>query len=317
MPNPLVSIIICTYNGLPWLKESISSALNQSYDNCEIIIVDDGSKDNTKNLIETNFSKKVRYYYQNNKGLSSARNLGLKLAKGDYIQFLDADDLIPLNKIENHVNFLREHTKIDIVYSHCKTFFNEELNKQYDWDRKPFYANGDIFCKMLEKTFLLPHMALSNKFFLNKVGDFDTTINSCVDYDFWLRVALCGGNFHFLDDGMFVLYRVHNNNISSRLNSQFAINGLAVLKNIELKINKDDQIIRKKIKKTRGSWIFKRGRAYLNEGERYLAYKDMVTSLILNRQNLFYKISVMFTSFFMQPEEIENFLKKLKKWIVK
>ena len=164
---------------------------------------------------------------------------------------------------------------------------------------------------------MLPHMPLSNKVFLNKIGGFNTTLSSCIDYDYWLRAAFCGGNFHFLNDGMFVLYRIHKNSISSGLNSPFANDGLVVLKNIELKINKDDQIIRKIIRKSKGKWLFIRGRSYLNEGEKYLGYKDMVTSFILNRQNLFYKISVMFTSFFMQPEEIENFLKKLKKWIVK
>ena len=86
---PFVTVIIPTFNGLPWLKDSINGAINQTYKNCEIIVIDDGSDDDTREIIESNYSNMVRYYYQKNKGLSSARNLGLKLAKGEYIQFLD------------------------------------------------------------------------------------------------------------------------------------------------------------------------------------------------------------------------------------
>jgi len=101
--NPLVSICIPTYNSGKWIKDTIHSALAQTWDNKELIIVDDGSVDNTYEVIKKFESDKVKIFRQENKGACAARNKALKGAKGDFIQWLDADDLLAPNKIENQL----------------------------------------------------------------------------------------------------------------------------------------------------------------------------------------------------------------------
>src|ERR1700748_3370934 len=105
--RPLVSIIIPVYNAQKYLAETINSALAQTWPNKEIIIVDDGSTDNSFQIAKNFENDKVRVYYQENRGAGAARNKGLREAKGNYIQFLDADDLISNNKAEEQINLLK------------------------------------------------------------------------------------------------------------------------------------------------------------------------------------------------------------------
>ena len=97
--NPLVSIIIPAYNARRLIGESIDSVLNQTYSNCEILVIDDGSTDGTRAFLQHRYGDQIRYIYQKNQGRGAARNYGLRLARGKYIQFLDADDLILPDKI--------------------------------------------------------------------------------------------------------------------------------------------------------------------------------------------------------------------------
>ena len=207
MTEILVSVIIPTFNNKQYIEETIDSVLSQTYKNIEIIIIDDGSDDGTDKIVSQKYKNKVKYYFQKNSGLSSARNMGLKKAKGSLIQFLDSDDLITKNKIKSQVKFLNQNINIDIVYSNCRTFKNDK-NINTKWGRENYYKNGKIFEFMLEKPFLLPCMCLSRISFISKVGDFDIKLKNCVDYDFWLRAALLNANFHFLDDDSSSFYRV-------------------------------------------------------------------------------------------------------------
>jgi len=108
MYNPLVSIIIPVYNAEKYLDESICSAINQTWKNIEIIIVDDGSADQSLNIALKYQAENIKVFHQENKGASAARNEGLSEANGDYIQFLDADDLLSADKIEEQVKALEE-----------------------------------------------------------------------------------------------------------------------------------------------------------------------------------------------------------------
>ena len=310
MPNNIVSIIIPSYNGLPWLKESISSAVNQSYSQCEIIVIDDGSNDGTRDFIKNNYDKNIKYYYQQNKGLSNARNFGLKVAKGDYIQFLDSDDIIPSNKIENHVNYLIKNKEVDVVYSHCKTFYNDNPTILKDWDRKAYYASGFTFYKMLEHPFMLPHMPLSRYILLDQVGGFDTNLTSCIDYDYWLRVAWSGAKFYFLDDHTYVLYRLRNNSLSSS-SVQFSSNGIKSLGKYEKIIKTLDKKLIDIYKDAMGTWVYKRGKALHESGSYYFGVKQMVTGLIMSRSDYLYKISFLFFALFLTSNNAASLLKKI------
>ena len=108
----LISIIIPTYNYAEYIQKAIDSVLAQTYKNCEIIVVDDGSTDNTQEIIENKYKNKVRYYYQENKGAPAARNKGIKKSKGEYLSFLDADDYLTESSIENRLTVLEQNKSI-------------------------------------------------------------------------------------------------------------------------------------------------------------------------------------------------------------
>lgn len=126
--NPLFSIIIPVYNGANYVKEAIESALNQSYLNKEIIIVNDGSSDNgdTESIIQT-FKNKIIYLYKENGGVASALNLGLKKMKGEYFIWLSHDDVLEKNRIKSDMEVLKKFPEAKITF--CKTAVIDENSK--------------------------------------------------------------------------------------------------------------------------------------------------------------------------------------------
>ena len=170
--NPLVSIVIPTYNYANYLLTAITSCLQQTYKNLEIIVVDDGSTDNTRAILEE-FSDRILYIYQNNQGVSSARNKGLELAKGSFITFLDADDALTTDSIERRVRILTEHEEVDFVisstlskhtldetpYLHDKTgqsFFSERLYEDLLCRRISFATCAVLMRTAVAKAFAFP-----------------------------------------------------------------------------------------------------------------------------------------------------------------
>lgn len=113
---PLISIIIPCYNVETYIEKTISSVLNQTYENFEAIIVDDGSSDNTVKIIESFSDKRIKLFCQSNRGSAAARNRGLEVASGDYISFLDADDLLVKHKVERQVQYLLSHIGTKVCY---------------------------------------------------------------------------------------------------------------------------------------------------------------------------------------------------------
>lgn len=126
--NQIVSIIIPTYNYAVFLPTAIRSCLDQTYKPIEILVVDDGSTDHTKDVIKE-FNNHITYLFQENRGVSEARNRGLELAKGDYITFLDSDDYLTNDSLKLRIEILKKHTDIGIVFTstYSKTWGKEEL----------------------------------------------------------------------------------------------------------------------------------------------------------------------------------------------
>jgi len=147
MNEPLVSIIMPVYNGEKYIKEAIDSVINQTYKNWELIIVNDGSKDNTEEIIKSYNDKRIKYFYQENKGVSAARNKALEVAKGKYITFLDSDDYLPPNSIKARVEYLEKNPDIDIVDGIILVkdkFLNKEIRKYIP------YFKGNLISKLLK-----------------------------------------------------------------------------------------------------------------------------------------------------------------------
>jgi glycosyltransferase involved in cell wall biosynthesis len=200
MDQPLVSIIIPVYNSEKHLAETISSALEQTWPNKEIIIVDDGSADNSLAIAKSFASENVKVFYQPNKGASAARNKGIKEAKGDYIQFLDADDLLMPNKIATQVKQLAGKQG---TLSRCPVVhFNEQDTDisnlaprgdelaLYEDSNDPFNFLLDLYDPATNMGAIVPiHSWLSPAALIKKAKwDEDLTVND--DGEYFCRVVL-------------------------------------------------------------------------------------------------------------------------------
>src|SRR5215831_7065603 len=131
-----VSVIIPVYNCEKYVADAIQSVLNQTYQNLEIIVVDDGSTDHSAQVVRS-FQPTVQYFHQPNQGMGAARNYGISLAKGDYFSFLDADDLWTPNKIRMQISVLAQAPELDLISGHVQQFYSPDL---------PEDLRADIHC---------------------------------------------------------------------------------------------------------------------------------------------------------------------------
>ena len=184
-----VSVIIPAYNRSNYILEAIQSVLEQKYASIEIIIVDDGSTDDTKDKVLPFVGKEwIRYIYQKNKGRSAARNKGLVAAKGDYITFLDSDDIFEPGKIEIQVDYLRRHPEVGLVHGGYIKFDDSGRDLGY---RNPIYFKGDIYPDMLlywSSLLATPAVMLPKKV-IEEIGGFDESLYIGEDLDLWRRIA--------------------------------------------------------------------------------------------------------------------------------
>src|SRR3989338_7627565 len=160
--NSKVSVIIPTYNSAKYLKEAITSVICQTYSNIEIIVIDDGSTDNMKEVVAS-FGDRIHYRYQENCGAAAARNHGLKLTQGNYIAFLDADDVWKPEKIQKHVNYLYSHPDIAMVLTDME-FINEDGKTTGFYKRRKAYPHdGMILPQVFIRPFPFPSTMLVRK----------------------------------------------------------------------------------------------------------------------------------------------------------
>ncbi len=186
-----VSVIIPTYNHSQYVCRAIDSILAQTYKDYEVIVVDDGSTDGTREVL-SKYGNKINYIYQENKGLPSARNTGIKASTGEYFVFLDADDYISPKALEIEVRFLENHPQIGWVYSdyYCvnkKGNILAQFSKGITSDITP--PEGMVFKRFLQGNFVPINAVMIRKRCVNDVGFFDESLTSYEDGDFWLRVS--------------------------------------------------------------------------------------------------------------------------------
>lgn len=191
---PKVSIIIATYNRSYFICNAINSVLGQTFKDFELIVVDDGSTDDTKQVL-TRYGSLINYLYQDNKGRAQARNAGIKLAKGEYIAFLDDDDMWLPYKLQKQVEFLDAHpeiglihTFIDIIDEHGNLL--KETTKKHLRLYKKAMRIGYIYEGMSKQCIMFLSTVMLRKDYLDKVGFFDSRIPAFEDWDFYLRFSL-------------------------------------------------------------------------------------------------------------------------------
>jgi glycosyltransferase involved in cell wall biosynthesis len=193
---PRVSVIIPTYNRAPLLREAIASVLQQTYNDYEIVVVDDGSTDNTRRIIEEFSSPRIRYFYQDNQGRSRARNLALRMALGEFIAFLDSDDMFMPEKLERQVALFDSRSDFGMLYSSARVIDDKgiEIIKPADWaEKKPFYLateSGWLYRKIAfyPLTVVLPTVMV-RKEVMAAVGGFDERLHRFEDTDMWRRIS--------------------------------------------------------------------------------------------------------------------------------
>ncbi|MEZ0174973.1 MAG: glycosyltransferase family 2 protein [Candidatus Reddybacter sp.] len=220
---PLISVIIPCYNQARYLPDAISSLLRQSYKNWECIIINDGSQDDTIDVAEklVLLDKRVKFKSQENKGPSTARNLGFKLSNGDFIQYLDADDMLENDKLNAQFKFLEINTDIDITFSEACYFTTENHNLRDDG----YYATGEsepwitelwktpvgILKKSLSHNLFPINCPLIRRSVFEKVGGWNEELEAVEDWEYWIRCALKNIKMQLLDEpNTLALIRMHN-----------------------------------------------------------------------------------------------------------
>lgn len=186
--HPKVSVIIPTYNREKFIGAAIESVINQSFKEFEILVVDDGSSDNTQKLIATITDPRLHYIHQENRGRSNARNQALKLAKAKYICFLDSDDLYLPNKLELQVNYMEKNQDIAMIYTSALCIDADEkmLPEKYEANVSGWLYPKIAFFKPV--TITLPTVMLRREV-IEKVGNFDEEMERFEDTDLWRRVS--------------------------------------------------------------------------------------------------------------------------------
>jgi glycosyltransferase involved in cell wall biosynthesis len=187
--NPKVSIVIPVYNGSNYLPQAIDSALAQNYNNFEVILINDGSKDDKKSeQIALSYGDKILYYFQENKGVASAWNKGVSLATGKYISFLSHDDLYTPDKISSQIQLINDFNDINtIIYSNW-AIIDENNNKIQDINL-PNLTNNKIYLYYLINRSMHGCSLLIHKDLIIKEDFFNETLISTCDYDFIFRTA--------------------------------------------------------------------------------------------------------------------------------
>lgn len=212
--NPLVSIVIPTFNRKRFVCEAIDSCLAQTYQRCEVIVIDDGSTDGTGDHLLAEFGDRIRYIRQENQGPAIARNRGIWEARGEYIHFLDADDQLVANKIEICLRLFLQRSDIDVLHTHYQ-FVASDGRTQIETSPFPSFSD-DIFCELLRLTgnHILISSTMIRTAVLREIGGFehDPDFRSAEDWDLFLRLA-SKHKFYGLNDRL-VYRRMHGDMLS-------------------------------------------------------------------------------------------------------
>jgi len=187
--SPLVSVIIPTYNRAKFITEAIDSVLTQAFQNFEIIIIDDGSTDDTRKILLTYLREKpdkIRYIYQENRGPAAARNTGIKAARGRYIAFLDSDDLWLPRKLETQISVMEQDSSLGFTCSQVYHIYDgtSHLEPELSSPNLPFKE-----FLLYDKPLIFTPTVIVRKECFNKVGTFDEQLKTAEDTHMWLRLA--------------------------------------------------------------------------------------------------------------------------------
>ncbi|MDT4292314.1 glycosyltransferase [Methylomonas sp. MO1] len=218
--SPLASVILPVYNGKKFIRDAVHSILTQSHINLELLIVDDGSTDESTSIIKELSEKdnRIRFFQQKNSGVAGARNLALREAKGEYIGFIDQDDIWLTDKLESQITYFKQNP--EAVFLHGNIEYIDDQLTPLDKSLYPWETNASGHC--FERLFVWNAIAIQTVCFKRKcmetVGFLREEVPGVDDYDYWLRFS----RFFPIDylDKTFALYRFHGENESHKWHLQ-------------------------------------------------------------------------------------------------
>lgn len=183
----LVSIIVPVYNAERTIDETINSVISQTYTQWELILINDGSTDNSEEKIKSFNDARIIYHKQKNQGVASARNLGLRSAKGDLIAFLDSDDLWSTKKLSSSIELI-QRSHCDLVYTKIR-MFTDSVNTSVAYEySEPINEENDYY-RLLIFDYIPTLTVVIKKDVLDDIGYFDSSLYGTEDWDLWIRVA--------------------------------------------------------------------------------------------------------------------------------
>lgn len=221
MEKPLISVIIPAFNYAHLVEETIQSVIAQSYSYWEIWVIDDGSTDATKATIQeiARREPRVKYYYQENRGLPVARNTGFQLSKGKYIQFLDADDLIHKSKFSEQIEIMESDPTIDVCYTNFRWFRDtlDNLTPRYGVNLELSENPFEDFLLRWDNELIIPiHAALFRRDIWHDSQPFNEQLRAKEDWFMWCTLARNGKKFFFYNQD-YAYYRLHGQNMCADL----------------------------------------------------------------------------------------------------
>lgn len=190
--NPLVSVIMPAFNSARFVGQAVQTVLAQTYPQVELIVVNDGSTDETETVLAP-YANRIQIINQANQGVSAARNTGIRVAQGQYIAFLDADDLMMLDKVETQVAVLESRPDVGLVYSGWQYVAENDL--QVVGEMRPRQEGNVLADLLLRRMFLVPGAVIVRRELFTLVGLFDVNLTVAEDTDLWTRLAYAGCAF--------------------------------------------------------------------------------------------------------------------------
>ena len=213
--QPLVSVIMPTYNHAKFIGKAIESVLNQTYKNLELIVIDNYSEDDTEKIVASHKDDRIVYLkFRNNGIIAASRNHGIKHSYGEYIAFLDSDDIWLSKKLEKQIRLFEISNETAMVYTRFKTIEGDTISSRV-FPKNGRYKSGNIFKSLYLRSFVACSSVMIKRSVLDQVGLFSTDpdLIAIEDTDLWLRIALkhvikCTNNLPL------ILYRIHPKSIS-------------------------------------------------------------------------------------------------------
>ncbi len=228
MNLPFFSVIIPAYNRFKSLTEAVESVLSQTYNHFELIVIDDGSTDDTP-LIKEIFHDKIKYFFQKNSGVSSARNCGISSAEGTHIAFLDSDDLWLPSKLQAQADFIKNNPEI-LIHQTDETWIRNGI--RVNPMKKHAKRDGNIFIDSLELCLVSPSAVVMHKSLFDKYGLFDGNMQVCEDYDMWLRISAYE-KFGLISDQLIIKHGGHEDQLSRKFSGMDRFRIYSILKLLE------------------------------------------------------------------------------------